>query len=250
MRLKLIAVAAAIAAVTAACVTGPPAGTPLPDLAMPQILQLTVSNPTNGTHALKFSTTVVNIGRADFRISASRASTSSAWKVSQVLPDGRGNLDTYETTAGYVYGGDGHNHWHLKNLASYKLYALPNMTLVARSLKAGFCFFDTTPYNFDLVGAPTAAIYNSLNCGAQSALTSGMGLSIGWGDTYPKGLPGQEIDITGVPAGKYRLQVTADEAKAYWETTRANNSNWTDFTLSYTTAGKASISVTGQGPQP
>jgi hypothetical protein len=250
MRSRFIAVAVAVGLVAAACVAGPPEGTPLPDLAMPQILQLTVSNPTNGTHALKFSTTVVNIGRADFRVSATRASTSSAWKVSQVLPDGRGNLNAYETKAGYVYGGDGHNHWHLRDLATYRLYAMPNMTFVAKSLKGGFCFFDTTPYNFDLPGAPTAAIYNSLNCGAQSALSSAMGLSIGWGDTYPKGLPGQEIDITGLPAGNYRLKVTADEAKAYWEQTRANNANWTDFRLSYTAAGKASITVTGQGPQP
>src|SRR4051794_9357739 len=167
MRLKLIAVAAAVAALAAACVTGPPAGSPLPDLAMTNITALAVSNPADGTHALKFTTTVVNIGSADFRISASRADTASPWKVAQVIPDGRGNLVSYETTAGYVYGGDGHNHWHLKNLASYKLYALPNMTFLSQSLKQGFCFFDTTAYRLSLPGAPQAAIYNSLNCGAQ-----------------------------------------------------------------------------------
>ncbi|MDQ1519795.1 MAG: hypothetical protein QOI55_868 [Actinomycetota bacterium] len=251
MRLRNLAIAAVLAVVAIACTsTGPPPGTSLPDLAMPQILGLAVSNPAGGTHALKFSTTVVNIGEADFRLRATRPDTNSNWTVSQVLPDGRGALVAYPTNAGYVYGGDGHNHWHVKYLASYRLYTLPDVTAARHSLKTGFCFFDTTPYNLDLPGSPQAPIYNSLSCGAQTATSSTMGLSIGWGDTYPKGLPGQEVDITGLAAGDYRLRVMADEAANYFEKTRANNANWTDFRLSYDTDGTAHIQVLAQGPQP
>jgi hypothetical protein len=127
---------------------------------------------------------------------------------------------------------------------------LPNLTAVGHGLKSGFCFFDTTPYNLDLPGSPQAAVYNSLGCGSQSATSSTMGLSIGWGDTYPKGLPGQEIDITGLTAGDYRLRVMADEAAQYYEKTRANNANWTDIRLSYGTDGTAHIVVLAKGPQP
>jgi hypothetical protein len=77
-----------------------------------------------------------------------------------------------------------------------------------------------------------------------------MGLSVGWGDTYPKELPGQEIDITGLPAGDYRLQAIADEDDKYHEQTRANNTAFTDFRLSYDGTGRASILVLAQGPNP
>jgi hypothetical protein len=251
MRLKTAALAIGLALVAVACVPPkPPAGTPLPDLAMPQIGGLAVSNPGGGVHALRFDATVVNIGDADFRISAARPDTASAWKVSQSLPNSQGGLTAYETTAGYVYGGDGHNHWHLRNLLTYKLYALPDVTFLRQSLKSGFCFFDTTPWNLSLPRAPQSPVYNSLDCGAQSATTSSMGLSIGWGDTYPKGLFGQEIDITGLAAGDYRVQVIADEDARYYEKTRANNTNWTDFRLSYLSDGRARIAILATGPQP
>jgi hypothetical protein len=251
MRLKTGALALGFALFAVACLPPkPPAGTPLPDLAMPQIEGLAVSNPGGNVHALRFATTVVNIGDADFRIRATRPDTSTPWKVRQSLPNAQGGLSDYDTTAGYVYGGDGHNHWHLRNLLTYKLFALPDVTFVRQSLKTGFCFFDTTPWNLSLSGAPQSPVYNSLNCGAQSATTSGMGLSIGWGDTYPKGLVGQEIDISGLAAGDYRVQVMADEDARYYEKKRTNNTNWTDFRLSYLSDGRAQIAILATGPPP
>src|SRR5690349_13731213 len=217
MRRWMGVIGVALVFVAAACVpTGPPAGTALPDLAMARIQNLSVLN-SSGTADLQFTTTVVNIGDADFRLQATRPNTASDWKVNQLLPDGHGNLVAYPTSAGYIYGGDGHNHWHVKGLASYSLYSLPDMTFAGKSLKSGFCFFDVTPYKLTLPGAPQTAIYNSLDCGAQTALESSMGLSIGWGDTYPKGLVGQDIDITGLAAGNYRLQVTADAGHVLYE---------------------------------
>ena len=249
--LRRIAIAVVFALGVAACVpTGPPAGTRLPDLAMPQILQLRITNPGDGTHSLQFSTTVVNLGAVDFRLRATRPDTNSNWTVYQVLPDRSGNLISYRTNATYIYGGDGHNHWHVRYLATYRLYRLSDNAQVNHSLKSGFCFFDTSPYNLDLPGSPQAPVYNSLGCGAQDAIVSTMGLSVGWGDTYGRGLPGQEIDASGLPAGDYRLRVMADEAGNYYEQTRANNANWSDFHLTYDTSGNAHIQVFATGPQP
>src|SRR5689334_20789105 len=118
MRFAKILVAVGLVLGAAACVTGPPAGTPLPDLAMARIVQFTV---VHGAHhdAIEFTTTIVNLGETDFRLHATRPNTSSDWTVNEVVPDGHGGLAEYATTAGYVYGGDGHNHWHVRDLASY-----------------------------------------------------------------------------------------------------------------------------------
>jgi hypothetical protein len=233
-----------------ACIATPPPGTPLPDLGMAQIRQLTVTNPGDGTHALQFTTTVVNVGDADFKLQATRPNTSTPWTVNQLLPNGHGGFNSYPTSATYVYGGDGHNHWHVHGLASYNLYAMPSMTFTGTVYKSGFCFFDVVPYDLTIPGAPQGAVYNSLDCGGINALESSMGLSIGWGDQYPKSLPGQSIDITGLAAGKYRLAVTADAGKVFYEKTRTNDTNWIDFSLRYGQLGNAIITVTGAGPLP
>jgi hypothetical protein len=246
MRLRALALVLGLG-LLAACVPKPPAGTPLPDLIMGSIDRLTVSNPAGGTHALRFDTTVINIGATDFRLRASRESTSAPWKVQQVLPNTSGGTTAYDTTAGYIFGGDGHFHWHVRDLATYRLYSLPDLALVGQAFKSGFCFFDTTPHDLGLPGAPQWPIYDSVGCGEQPSTVSTMGLSIGWGDTYPKELPGQEIDVTGLAAGDYRLQVTADEDKKYFESTRDNNHAWTDFRLSYLSDGRARITILGEG---
>jgi hypothetical protein len=46
------------------------------------------------------------------------------------------------------------------------------------------------------------------------------------------------------------LRVVADQANNYFETTRSDNTNWADFHLTYTSDGKAHVSVFSQGPQP
>jgi hypothetical protein len=246
----MIVVVVALALGAVSCVTPPPPGTPLPDLGMAQIRQLSVTNPGDGTHALQFTTTVVNVGDTDFRLQATRPNTNSSWTVNELLPDGHGGLTSYKTNATYVYGGDGHNHWHVHGLATYDLYSRPSMTFVASPYKSGFCFFDVVPYNLSLPNAPASAHYNSKDCGALDATESSMGLSIGWGDQYPLTLPGQSINITGLAAGKYRLDVTADAAHVFYEKSTANNTNWINFTLSYTAGGKAVIAVGVGGPLP
>ena len=57
------------------------------------------------------------------------------------------------------------------------------------------------------------------------------GLSVGWGDIYHRSLPGQYIDITGLPNGLYRLSATADQADFFLESNDANNSTWVDLRI-------------------
>ena len=46
---------------------------------------------------------------------------------------------------------------------------------------------------------------------------------MGWGDEYDQVTPGQELDISSVPNGTYRIEITADPEHKLLETTRDNN---------------------------
>ena len=76
-----------------------------------------------------------------------------------------------------------------------------------------------------------------------------MGLSPGWNDTYLQSLPGQSIDITSVPDGKYRLFTQIDEQGHFKEATRGNNLTWIDLELETTPQGRIAIR-TATGPRP
>jgi hypothetical protein len=72
-----------------------------------------------------------------------------------------------------------------------------------------------------------------------------MGLAVGWGDKYGYSLPGQEIDITNVPSGNYRLWVIADQNDWFRETNNGNNNTWADL---YLAPPGQSSRVLGYGP--
>ena len=71
-----------------------------------------------------------------------------------------------------------------------------------------------------------------------------MGLSVGWGDEYPATLPDQNIDITGLTAGRYRLQVTADTGGQFLESNDADNSTWLDLQIK----GNGQPHIVASGP--
>ena len=49
------------------------------------------------------------------------------------------------------------------------------------------------------------------------------GLSVGWADVYDHYLPGQSIDISGMPDGIYALISTADPYNLIQESDETNN---------------------------
>ena len=61
-----------------------------------------------------------------------------------------------------------------------------------------------------LPDAPAKQTYPRDACGKKEELSLAMGISVGWRDDYYWRIPGQELDITTVPNGKYRLFVKAD----------------------------------------
>jgi hypothetical protein len=110
-----------------------------------------------------------------------------------------------------------HEHWHLDDFSRYTLRRESTGITVARAHKVSFCLLDSVHRLPSLPGSPRAPHY--YGCSS----TSPQGISVGWADVYPSGLPGQSLDVTGIPAGMYCLEVTADPRDRLNEASELNN---------------------------
>jgi hypothetical protein len=200
---------------------------------------------------IRFNTIIVNVGNGDFVLRGTR-DAGMPWMVEQDVPYSTVGAKRVPIRSAVAWGGDGHDHWHIVRVASVWLAPLGangKPTSNARDLtdtKVGFCFYDHT---HELARGPEKALYSAHTCGKEKSTEFGMGLSPGWNDTYLQSLPGQSIDITAVPDGKYRLFTEIDEQAHFREVTRANNLTWIDLDLQTTPQGRIAIR-TATGPQP
>jgi hypothetical protein len=226
-----------------------------PDLAMAQLADLDVVNA-NGQLQLRFSATIVNVGQGPLEVSATRTDVASPFSIVQKVNGSDGAVEIPVPGASLVWGGDGHSHWHVRDLETYELERLDNGAKVGTGMKGGFCFFDTTAFDTSLPGAPASAVYVPGTVCAQNdqnASSLHMGISVGWGDRYGSSLRDQYIDVTDLTSGNYRLWATADLAGQFAETDETNNTTWVDIKLSLSTKGKGNSSkvrVIGYGPTP
>jgi hypothetical protein len=149
--------------------------------------------------------------------------------VKQRIYDNAGGYYDLATSAEMFFAGDGHNHWHVKDLQTYELIRKDNGVKVGTGAKSGFCFADGVRYDPSLPGSPSSGIYSG--CGNLSSLSVDMGLSVGWSDTYSWDLAFQYVDITGLAPGRYRLQITADYNNYFQESNESNNFTWVDIQL-------------------
>jgi hypothetical protein len=216
----------------------------LPDLGMAPVSDIKIDQG-GGRRLLRFSTTIVDVGAGAFELRATRPSSSGTWSATQRIYDDAGGFRSVPVATSLVFGGDGHSHWHIRDLVSMELIRLDNGVKVGTSTKRGFCFWDNRSYRLSLPRAPASPVYTSSSgCGTTSSTSVVMGLSVGWGDIYPSTLPDQYIDITGLTAGRYRLRVTADALGQFTESNEANNQTWVDLQLN----ARGKPKVVGWGP--
>lgn len=148
---------------------------------------------TEGSHTLlQFTTETWNIGNADLLL---------------------GN----PTNNSLFYFSPCHGHYHFDGFAVYNLLDARN-NVVVTGRKTAFCLEDVLPWN---ANASPNRIYN---CGYQ-------GIQQGWADVYAAGLPCQWIDITGVPPGKYVLQMIVNPFNLLSESRTNNNVVYVPFTI-------------------
>ena len=110
-----------------------------------------------------------------------------------------------------------HGHWHFEEFARYRLVKPKSGRVVAASEKVSFCVRDSVRFTTTLPGSPPAPHFGACS---QDSVT---GLSIGWADYYASNLPGQELDIRGLPDGRYCLRTWADPGGRLVESRDGNN---------------------------
>ena len=211
----------------------------LPDLKMLRLTDVRIEKTSDGRRLLRFSSIIVNVGDGPLQVHGQRPDTGAPTMTTfQRIFEEAGGTHGIPTDAVMHFGGDGHDHWHVRDLESFELERLRNGSEVGAGAKHGFCFWDNHRY-----GSVQDPFYKS--CGDSDDLTVTMGLSPGWGDVYSYTLPDQYIDITGLPAGRYRLTATADADGWFEEADETNNATWVELRIR---RGKAA--VLGQGANP
>ncbi len=205
----------------------------LPDLAMAYPTELRIQTTASGARRLRFTTMIVNIGDGPFETRSSRLAGNPTMGVNQRIYNNAGGYRAFDTTATAKYSGDGHDHWHVQDVARYELFAINGKgPALRRDAKVGFCFFDTNAYRLSLPRAPGSPVYRASGCGTRSSLFVKNGISVGWGDKYGWRLSRQWIYLSSLPPGEYFLKATVDPLFQYQEIRHRNNCNWSRIRIS------------------
>jgi hypothetical protein len=191
----------------------------LPDLGMARLTDFRIRE-TGGERRLRFTSIIVNVGRGPLQVIGHDRLPNDMLQVDQQILRTDGNWDRRETGYRMFFAGDGHNHWHVRNLERYVLKRVGNANQRTGE-KHGFCFFDNHEWNLDLPGAPQEKVYSG--CGDFTDPEVTAGISVGWADRYSAGFVNQYIIIDGLPDGRYTLSATADALGMLRERCEGNN---------------------------
>ncbi len=214
----------------------------LPDLRMGVPYDLQITRTAANKNKLRFSTVVWNVGDGPLEARANQRSGRTMTRVVQVIHRANGTKRSRAVSASVFYSGDGHDHWHIGRFVVVELGPVPGTppedpTATVRTLrKIGFCLIDTTRApvgELRPANSATRAKYPYSGCGKRSSTSVKMGISVGFGDTYQAYFAHQAVDVTGLPAGTYRLCATTNK-DAFWREKAANMSNnsyWYDLQL-------------------
>jgi hypothetical protein len=217
----------------------------LPDLAMSPLSEITGALGGGGDRYVQFTASIGNVGKGPFIVHAERSDERGRWRVSQQFDEVEGGTTERVTPGSLVWGGHGHDHWHVQLGASYWLTRPSSTEILRKYAKVGYCFFDQARLP-GVAGRPLPSFPRN-GCSDEGRLALTMGLSPGWGDPYQWTLPDQRLNVSGLPEGTYRLWAGADPDGWFLESDELNNTTWVDLRIG-TRNGLPLVAVVGHGP--
>jgi hypothetical protein len=239
-------IAAVAVALTLALAAAPEAAAPAPAPLLPDLVVLPVQRDDllaeryGDRTLLRFSTEIANRGDGPLEVFPSPASNdcdgdgdpgNDRDTFQRVFADSNGNglldrgLDAVysERRFGCMHFHAAHGHWHVLDIAAYELRREPQGKTVAGTRKVGFCLSDNR-LAFPGERTPPAAVYPIRPVGSEGCDAAATeGLSVGWADLYALGLPGQDLEISGLPRARYCLILRADPRALLEESDELND---------------------------
>ena len=170
---------------------------------------------------LTFSATIWNAGPAQFSIEGFRRPHGDLMDAYEYFSDSTGKVVGRAPAGTLQYDArPGHNHWHLRQLASYELVG-SSRTIISQ--KQSFCIAPTDPVDLTMPGAERSQValgFDGTVCDLYQpgAIWIREQLPAGWGDTYVQSVAGQAFDVTNVPNGSYKIAVRVNPLGLLHET--------------------------------
>ena len=170
----------------------------LPDLDQRAPHRLAVTK-IGGRDKLGFASAVDNVGRGPLWIRGTRDGT--AMRARQLVRVAGGAIERHVDagTVKYVWSST-HSHWHLLRFESYELRRFSDHALLVRDRKSGFCLADHYGHARK-VRSVRPVFLGNCRSGEPGARSVDQGSSVGYTDRYPPNYHGQNVDLTGIPAG-------------------------------------------------
>jgi len=169
---------------------------------------------------LVFSTTYYNIGEGNLEIIADPKSTGIYEDIERTVFQRIYRTDGAfrDRPAGTFLWHQKHLHYHFSDFAEYSLE--PEMDTLSANQnqlrkKTTFCIRDVSKVD---IGIPINTEGKYLVCGKEK-----QGVSVGWGDTYFHTYPDQNLDITDIESGTYKLVISVNPKNRFEEITKENN---------------------------
>lgn len=208
----------------------------LPDLQTVVPQRLGIMNE-HQREILRFSNGIANTGMGDWRMRPEfpLINTNETQKAIQEILDANGNVVEEKIVSQFEFH-EQHNHWHINGIALFEVRASsPAGSVFGRnSIKTTFCLIDW--YRLDDNSPTTERVYFECNGAYQ-------GISPGWVDQYHQATDGQQLDITGAPAGRYYLVSITNPDGVFAEENYLNNAAWVGFDLTRDSKGNPKIKV-------
>lgn len=192
----------------------------LPDL-VPLPPQDLVIEETKNSILLSFSTIYYNRGMGPLELRADPATMDIPGDIERAVFQRvyRENGTYHDRESGVFLWHQPHLHYHFADFVIYDLEAVdaPGAPeLSGAQQKSTFCIRDVSRVSLSLENTPPDAGYKI--CGRER-----QGISVGWGDTYFYTYPDQNLNISGLPSGIYRLTFIVNPEDRFDEETKTNN---------------------------